>query len=76
MKTAFSDTLKIGQSQNKSIPQKSLDLVEYTAVLRINRPFPWLWSKAGVKKINKEYQNQDYYYFFVQNQLQIVKSFP
>ena len=29
MKTAFSDTLKIGQSQNKSIPQKSLDLVEY-----------------------------------------------
>ena len=29
MKTAFCDTLKIGQSQNKSIPQKSLDLVEY-----------------------------------------------
>ena len=29
MKTAFCDTLKIGQSYNKSIPQKSLDFVEY-----------------------------------------------
>ena len=29
MKTAFCDTLKIGQSQYKSIPQKSLGLVEY-----------------------------------------------
>ena len=29
MKTAFYDTLKNGQFQYKSIPQKSLDLIEY-----------------------------------------------
>ena len=29
MKTAFCDTLKNGQFQYKSIPQKSLDLIEY-----------------------------------------------
>ena len=29
MKTAFCDTLKNGQFQHKSIPQKSLDLIEY-----------------------------------------------
>ena len=29
MKTSFCDTLKNGQFQYKSIPQKSLDLIEY-----------------------------------------------
>ena len=29
MKTAFCDTLKNGQFQYKSVPQKSLDLIEY-----------------------------------------------
>ena len=29
MKTAFCDTLKNGQFQYKSTPQKSLDLIEY-----------------------------------------------
>ena len=29
MKTVFSDTLKNGQFQYISIPQKSLDLIEY-----------------------------------------------
>ena len=29
MKTAFGDTMKNGQFQYKSIPQKSLDLIEY-----------------------------------------------
>ena len=37
MKTAFCDTLKNGQFQYKSIPQKSLDLIEYTGLARCIR---------------------------------------
>ena len=33
MKTAFCDTLKNGQFQCKSIPQRSLDLIEYIQFL-------------------------------------------
>ena len=34
MKTAFCDTLKNGQFQYKSIPQKSVDLIEYINFLQ------------------------------------------
>ena len=33
MKTTFCDTLKNGQCQYKSIPQKSLDFIEYIKFL-------------------------------------------
>ena len=33
MKTAFCDTLKNGQFHYKSIPQKSVDLIEYIQFL-------------------------------------------
>ena len=44
MKIAFCDTLKNGQFQYKSMPQKSLDLIEYTHLVCRAHENPFIYK--------------------------------